>query len=299
MKLKKYIMVLSLLFVVLMFASCTQTAYTQSNNIIEPGEVKNEIGKAQIIVVDARSKEDYDKGHIKGAIHLEPSELSTTRPVLGKLRSKEDIEKVLSSKGVSNESILFVYDNNGGVNASRVWWTLKGFGHEQIKVINKGEKGLLEEKIEVSLEVPTLAKTTYVAADFNDGMIVELEEMKIITSDENSQVRIIDVRSTAEYDEGAIPKAILYPHTKNLYTDGAFKSGKNIYLSYNDFGLDKDDPIILYCKTSFRATQTAVLLEEAGFTNVKVYDGAWEEWSKDMPQEKKEEKQVTTTQDAS
>jgi thiosulfate/3-mercaptopyruvate sulfurtransferase len=292
-------MILSILFVALVFASCTKTEYTESNNIIEPSEVKNEIGKANVIIVDARSKEDYDKGHIKGAIHLEASELSTTRPIPGMLRSKADIEKVLSNKGISNDAILYVYDNNDGVFASRVWWTLKGYGHENIKVINKGEKGLIEAKVELSLEATSLPKTSYSAKDFQENKVVNLEEMKKITSDEKSKTCIIDVRSTAEFDEGAIPKAILYPHTKNIYTDGAFKSTRNIYLSYNELGLKREDLIILYCKTSFRATQTALLLEEAGFTNVKVYDGAWEEWSKEFPTEKQVEKPVTTTQDGS
>lgn len=298
-KQKKYLMVLSILFVALMLVSCVKTDYSGSSNIIEPSEVKTEIGKENVIIIDARSLEDYNKGHIKGAVHLEPSELSTTRPVPGMLRSKEDIEKVLSQKGISNDSILYVYDNNGGVFASRVWWTLKGHGHENIKVINNGEKGLVSENIELSLEVPSLPETSYSATDFSESMIVDLEEMKKITSDENSQAKIIDVRSTAEFDEGAIPKATLYPHTKNLYTDGAFKSARNIYLSYNELGLDKDDEIILYCKTSYRATQTALLLKEAGYTNVKVYDGAWEEWSKEFPvdkvEQKQEEQQVTIT----
>lgn len=300
-KQKKYLMVLSILFVALMFVSCVKTDYSGSQSIIEPSEVKNEIGKENVIIVDARSAEDYSKGHIKGAIHLEPSELTTTRPIPGMLRSKDDIEKVLSSKGIANNSILYVYDNNGGIYASRVWWTLKGYGHENIKVINNGEKGLVSEKVELSLEVTELPETSYSATDFSESMIVDLEEMKKMTSDENSQAKIIDVRSTAEFDEGAIPKAILYPHTKNLYTDGAFKSAKNIYLSYNDIGLERDDLIILYCKTSFRATQTALLLQEAGYTNVKVYDGAWEEWSKEFPVEKEEqqEKEQVTITDAS
>jgi thiosulfate/3-mercaptopyruvate sulfurtransferase len=55
-------------------------------------------------------------------------------------------------------------------------------------------------------------------------------------------------------------------------------SSRDIGLFYKDLGLEKDETIILYCKTSFRATQTAALLQEAGYKNVKVYDGAWLEW---------------------
>ncbi|GKT30917.1 hypothetical protein ADUPG1_001750, partial [Aduncisulcus paluster] len=72
-------------------------------------------------------------------------------------------------------------------------------------------------------------------------------------------------------------------------------SGRTIELNYKDLGFDKDDEIILYCKSSFRAAQTAVLLEEAGYSNVKVYDGAWLEWSSQgMPSEEKTPEVVPT-----
>lgn len=292
---KKYSIVFSIMLLFVFLAGCTKTTYEGSANIIEPKELGNQLGKAGVVVIDARAKEDYDKGHLTGAVSLMPSELSTVEPVPGMLLPKEDIEKILSSKGISNDSVLYIYDNNGGVNAARVWWTLKVYGHENVKVVNHGENGIVLAGLKLSMDVPELPAAQYSAKEANTEMIVALDEMKSISADENSTVRIIDVRSNAEYDEGAIPHALLYPHTKNLYTDGSFKSARNIYLSYKGFGLNKEDEIVLYCKTSFRAAQTALLLEEAGFTNVRIYDGAWAEWSMgNMPSKAKEEKAVTS-----
>ena len=98
--------------------------------------------------------------------------------------------------------------------------------------------------------------------------------------------------------QGVCSFAINY--TENLYKDGAFKSKRTIELNYKDLGLNKDDEIILYCKSSFRATQTAALLMEAGFEKVKVYDGAWLEWqNQGMPKKESAPKVVPTEQDAS
>jgi thiosulfate/3-mercaptopyruvate sulfurtransferase len=55
-------------------------------------------------------------------------------------------------------------------------------------------------------------------------------------------------------------------------------SSRDLGLFYKEAGIEKDDLIIIYCKSSFRATQTAALLQEAGYENLKVYDGAWLEW---------------------
>lgn len=288
-----------LIVFVLLFTACNSTSYKGSDGIVEPSEVAESMDNSQVIVIDARSPEDYAKGHLQGAICLTAGELTIADPVKGMLAPKEQIEKVLSEKGISNDSILYIYDNNKGVYASRLWWALKVYGHDQVKVINNGQKGLELANLPMTLDVPDLPATTYQAKDADLSMIATKEDVIKVTESDNSDVKIVDVRSQAEFDEGAIPGAILYPHTKNLYSDGTFKSARDTYLFYKDLGMEKDDPIILYCKSSFRATQTVLVLEEAGYTDVKVYDGAWLEWSAgDMPTEK-EEKKTPSVQDAS
>ncbi len=277
-----------LIVFVLLFTSCNSTSYKGSNDIVEPSEVSDGMSNNQVIVIDARSQEDYAKGHVQGAICLTADELTISDPVKGMLAPKEQIEKVLSEKGISNDSILYIYDNSKGVYASRVWWALKVYGHDQVKVVNNGQQGLELAKLPMTLDVPDLPATTYQAKDANLNMIATKEDVRKIAENDKSKEIIVDVRSQAEYDEGAIPGAILYPHTKNLYSDGTFKSARDTNLFYKDLGLEKDDTIILYCKSSFRATQTALVLKEAGYKNVKVYDGAWLEWSAgDMPTKKR------------
>ena len=41
-----------------------------------------------------------------------------------------------------------------------------------------------------------------------------------------------------------------------------------------------DDSIVMFCKSSIRAANTYVALYNAGYRNIKIYDGAWLEWSK-------------------
>ena len=39
--------------------------------------------------------------------------------------------------------------------------------------------------------------------------------------------------------------------------------------------LDPDKETIVYCQSGIRASETATVLQELGFTNVKVYDSSW------------------------
>ncbi len=290
----KRVMSLTLvLTIVFALTACNVTEYEESNNIIEVSELKNLLSDSKTIVIDTRSEEDYSKGHLKGAINLPTSLLTIADPVNGVIAPQEVVEEVLSSHGISVDSNVYIYDNTGGVYASRVWWVLKVYGHETVKVINGGEEAILLGKLELSADKTTLDTTTYLAKAVDTSMIATIDDVKAVV-DGNVEACILDVRSQAEFDEGAIPTAVLYPHTKNLYTDGTFKSARDIGLNYNDLGIKKDEEVILYCKSSFRATQTVILLKEAGYENVRIYDGAWLEWSvKDMPKEEKTEEIVT------
>lgn len=272
------------LFIMLTLSACgIDTTYPGTMNVVEASKVGEEyLSSPKVIVIDARGQEAYDKGHLKDAIQLSPAELVVDTPVPNTLAGKDQVEEVLSDKGISNDSIVYIYDENGGVNAGRVWWTLKVYGHENVMIVNGGASALVNEGLEITKEVPAATKSKYVAKEANQSMMVTFEEVKAQAESPTENVKILDVRSVAEYEAGFIPGALLYPHTKNLYQDGTFMSSRDIGLFYKDLGLEKDDTIILYCKTSFRATQTAALLQEAGYENVKVYDGAWLEWESKM-----------------
>jgi len=260
--------------------ACTvDTKYPGTQNVIEASQVGKEyLAGGKVIVIDAREAEAYAKGHLKGAINLTPAELSVGTPVPGLLAPKSQIESVLSAKGISNDSIIYVYDDNGGVYSGRVWWVLKVYGHENVMMVNGGSKALVKEKLELSADATVLPATTYVAEEADTSMIATFEEVKSLSETPVEGTILVDVRSQAEYDAGFIPTAVLYPHTRNLYSDGTFMSSRDLSLFYKDAGITKDETLILYCKTSFRATQAAALLQEAGYTKIKIYDGAWVEW---------------------
>ncbi|MDD2534140.1 MAG: rhodanese-like domain-containing protein [Eubacteriales bacterium] len=269
-----------ILIVVLLLATvaCNQTAYTSSANIIEASDLTALMQNPDTVVIDARSAEDYAKGHLTGSICLTPDLLSVNEPVPNLIAPADQVAAVLGEHGIGNQTTVLIYDNNQGVSAGRIWWVLKTYGHAQVKVVNNGEKAILKAGLPMTQDVSPVTAVTYNVGTLNDAIYATQAEV-IAAIEGTTPAVILDVRSAEEFAEGAIPAARLYPHTKNLYTDGSFKSSQNIWLDYHDLGLNRDDAIILYCKTSFRASQTMLLLTDTGFTNVQVYDGAWVEWS--------------------
>ncbi len=285
---------------VLVFVACSAndvpTDYVDSNNVIEAGQLQDMLSDSKTVVIDARSLEDYNKGHLKGAISLPVSEVTISEPVKGMIAPKAQVEKVLSKRGIENDSNVYIYDNKNGIYASRLWWVLKVYGHESVKVINGGDVAIVKELGTAGLtaEATVLSPSAYKAKDADLSTYASIEDILAVVEDENSAVRIIDARSAAENAEGSIPGAVLYPHTQNTNEDGTFKSPWEIYLDYEDKGFEREDEIYVFCKSSVRAAQTLLLLQGAGYENVKIYDGGWIEWSeKDVPKVEKIEEKVT------
>jgi thiosulfate/3-mercaptopyruvate sulfurtransferase len=300
LNMKKSLSILTLLLMVsmLVVGCVNDTSYSGTMNIVDASQVKSTYG--DVVMIDARGQEAYDKGHFENALCLAPSDLVVDKPVKATLAPKAKVERVLSKLGIKNEDTLYIYDDNGGVNAGRVWWTLKVYGHENVLIVNGGTDALLKSGLQATKALPEITESDYSAKEADMTLIASYDEVKAVSEDENSIVKIIDVRSIAEYEVGNIPGAILYPHTNNLYKDGTFKSARDTYLFYSDKGIKRDDPLILYCKSSFRATQAVAVLQEAGYENVKIYDGAWLEWSsKGGPTESQTEKAPITVQDGS
>lgn len=284
-RLKLSLSVVMILVMVFTTACAVDTTYPGTMNVVEVDKViKDSANDSNVIIVDARSKEAYDKGHLADAINISIEEMVVETTVPNMLPSKPEFEQLMSRKGIANDSIVYVYDDNEGIFAARLWWTMKVYGHENVMIINGGSKSLVKSvgTSGLSAETVSLSETQYSAKEPNLSMVVDLEEMKSIVDSPKDHVKILDVRSTAEYAEGFIPGAVLYPHTQNLYKDGTFMSSRDLSLFYQDAGFEKDDTIIVYCKTSVRASQTVALLQEAGYKNLRVYDGAWLEWSSNV-----------------
>lgn len=278
MKLKKLSLVLVVFVLVTALIACNNTSYEGNMNIVEASEVAKVYESGDVIIIDARGEEAYAESHLLNAICLAPSELVVDKPVAATVAPKAKVERVLGSNGITADDTVYIYDDAGGVYASRVWWTMKLYGHENVKVINGGFDALVKEKLTGTKDVPENPAATYVGKEANAEMLADFDAVTAITETEDSDVVIVDTRSRAEFDAGRIPGAVLYPHSNNLYKDGTFMSSRDLELFYKDKGLTLDTPMVLYCKSSFRATQAYLLLKEAGFEDVKVYDGAWIEW---------------------
>ncbi len=98
----------------------------------------------------------------------------------------------------------------------------------------------------------------------------------IYTSDD---IFIIDVRTAAEYDAGAVPGAVNIPRGVLEFRIGEEET-------WNSAGKnppDKDDRVFVYCSSGSRGALSAKALMQLGYENVKSVKGGWEAWHEAYP----------------
>lgn len=275
----KVLLLLLVVSLILPAAGCSSAnAADEGKYIIEAKQAADYIGKDGAVIVDMQKPEDYAKAHLKGAVNITLAELVVNTPVSNMLAPKSQIENVLGSKGISNDSNVIIYDNNKNMEAARMWWTLRIYGHENVMVVSGGFNALQAAKLEMTAEKPAVTAAKYTAKDPDKTMIATFDEVKAQVEQPQKDTVLLDTRSQKEYDEGAIPGAILLDFTRNNYKDGTYKKMQDIKIQYIENGITPEKNIIMYCKTSVRAAQTYLALYNAGYRNMKVYDGAWLEW---------------------
>ena len=63
------------------FAGCAaKSTYENGTNIVEASEVAALMEQGNVVVIDARTAEEYAKGHLEGSVHLDPAELTISEP---------------------------------------------------------------------------------------------------------------------------------------------------------------------------------------------------------------------------
>ncbi len=244
----------------------------------------------------AESDEDvllYDQGHIPGAVKIDwHTELND--PVVRDYVGKEGFEKLLSEKGIANDTTVVFYGDKNNWWATYAFWVFKLFGHPDVRIMNGGRQKWIDEGREVTREVPNYPPTEYTAPERQDEPIRAFRNDVLEHIEANGA--LVDVRSPAEYSGellhmadypqegslrgGHIPGASNVPWSRAVQEDGTFKPADELRAIYEkEQGLSSDEDVISYCRIGERSSHSwFVLTYLLGYPRVRNYDGSWTEW---------------------
>ncbi|MEX2287102.1 MAG: rhodanese-like domain-containing protein, partial [Planctomycetaceae bacterium] len=212
-------------------------------------------------ILDARSKENYDMGHIPGAFHVNVDDWKKQALAKGGLQNADAWSKKLGDMSITRWSQVVVYSDKPA-DAARIWWTIKYLGVRDVSLLDGGWDHWLKEGGAMSNDPPQL-KPQYAPVQFQKQRLADIEDLK--TSYQSKTVSVVDARSQSEYDSGRIPGAVRLEWSDLLTDDGRFKPRDEMRKLFADRGIVEGKTAITYCQSGGRASLDAFALELAGF----------------------------------
>jgi thiosulfate/3-mercaptopyruvate sulfurtransferase len=268
--------------------------YANPDVLVTTEWVAQHLDDANVRIVE--SDEDvllYDVGHIPGAIKIDwATELNDQ--VRRDYLDKAGFERLLSQKGISNDTLVVLYGDRYNWWACYAFWVFQLFGHNQVVVMDGGRAKWVAEERPMERKVPRYPPTRYKAKERADFRIRAFRDQ--VLDHVRQGLPLVDVRSPGEYTgellhmadypqegtlrSGHIPKAKNIPWRRAVAEDGTFKSVDELRTIYEkEQGLSPDQNIIAYCRIGERSSHTwFVLTYLLGYPNVRNYDGSWTEW---------------------
>lgn len=282
---KKTVLAIVIAAVLVIAAGCVNYDFEQTGQYIVTAKTALDMAKEGVIIVDAQSAEDYAAQHVERAVSIPMSALIINEPYDNMLPEAAQVEEVMGGAGITENDTILVYDNSANMQAARIQWTLNIYGNFNVRVVSGGLEALKKAGAAVSTEAAVLPEAEYKTGDRQKTLIVSLDYIKAKLNNPEEGLVIIDTRTDEEFAEGTIPGSQHINYIWNNYPSGEYKSPMDIQSTYLGKAVYPDMKLIIFCKTSVRAAQTYTALKDAGYKDVRIYDGAWLEYSdKEKPQ---------------
>jgi thiosulfate/3-mercaptopyruvate sulfurtransferase len=228
---------------------------------------------------------EYDAGHIPGAAFAdlvdglaEPDdELNFTFP------SPERFAAGMSALGVEDGTPVVVYDRNGMMWATRLWWLLRAYGFDDAAVLDGGFDAWVAEGRPVTTEPPAPREARFTARPRPEVM-ASLDEVA------DGPACLLNALSPAVFrgEENRYGRAGRIPGSVNVYAHSIVDPQTHRLLPLPDLrerfaavGALDGERVVAYCGGGISATLDAFALSLLGARDVAVYDGSMAEWIAD------------------
>jgi|YelNatPaOPRAMG01_1025707.scaffolds.fasta_scaffold31967_3 thiosulfate/3-mercaptopyruvate sulfurtransferase len=282
--------------------------------LVSTAWLNSNLGTIDLVVIDVRNPDLYNAGHIPGAINF-PAYLWYVNPPFGsvvpwmEMPPQDYLFELIGNASITSNSLVVVVGSTSGplvpmplalygiADATRVAITLLYAGVENVALLDGGYDKWVHDGYSTETTPNTPTPTTY------SGTIKSMVVSKQYVASKIGQSIIVDSRDAEVYlgfiqepwaaRPGHIPTARSFP-TPWLWDLNLNATGTGlVYATYKDVdivgnfancivGTNKSKEIIVYCGVGgYASTMYFVLSEVLNYTNVKIYDGAAQEWTSD------------------
>jgi thiosulfate/3-mercaptopyruvate sulfurtransferase len=276
-------------------------------------------GREPPLVLDVRWRlggppgiDSYRAGHLPGAVYVDlDSDLSGPPGAGGRhpLPAPADFGAAMRRAGVRAGHPVVAYDDGDSTIAARAWWTLRYFGHDQVRVLDGGFRAWAAAGHPVTVDEPSVAAGDFTAVPGHLPVLDVAGAAALARSgvllDARAGERYRGETEPVDPAAGHIPGALSAPTAANVGADGRFLAAAELRDRFSGLGIAADPPgdsgrpggsgppggpgrpgpsavpaVGAYCGSGVTAAHEVLALALAGIP-ASLYVGSWSGWTAD------------------
>jgi thiosulfate/3-mercaptopyruvate sulfurtransferase len=266
-----------------------------SRNFCTTAELAAALGDADLGVIDASwhlpntgriGAAEFRYSHIPGAVFFDIDTIADLDQGLPHMLPKpEALAKEMGALGLGDRMRFVVYDALGLFAAARVWWTLRAYGVEGIRVLDGGLPKWIKEGRPLQSGEAHPAPRVFTPR-LDKSFVASLEDVREALATGSAQV--VDARPPDRFRGeapeprpgltcGHMPGSLNLPFVE-IVEHGRLKPPEALKAAFAAHNVDLGKPIITTCGSGVTAAILALAVEEAGGKVEGLYDGSWAEW---------------------
>ncbi len=243
---------------------------------------KPEMGE-KFIVLDARARKAFDESRVRGARWVDAAAWAKA------FKDGKDTEgwsARIGNLGVNADSRVVVYDDHSFMEAARIWWILRYWSVEDVRLLNGNWTTWKKTGLPVETGKPGQASAVPFAAKPRSKRLAT--KALLLASLQDRSLQIVDARSEGEFcgvDKLKNKRAGAIPGAKHLeWIDlidketQRFKTPDQLRKLFAKAEIKLDKPTATHCQGGGRASVMAFGMELMGADTVANYYASWGEW---------------------
>ena len=238
-------------------------------------------------------------GHIPGARLVLYKFVRGDRLIAGKvvkhmITPSDKFEALMQQAGINKDSHIVITTNAEEsfdlTMASRMYWQVKYYGHDNVSLLNGGTAQWLIENHEISTSLEKHSVGNWIAQQEREDLFADSEDVHTASSDDATQ--LVDVRPLGQYlgtyksgkanTKGHIPSAKVFPIdlVSSRSMPVKFSPINELRQLANALGINDQQALITYCNSGHMASGGWFVFHEIlGNNQVKLYDGSMHQWT--------------------
>lgn len=261
--------------------------FTRPEMLVDPSWVAEHLNDNNLRIVDCDPPDQYRRVHIMNAVTHHGDNYFKNPDDPRFVMEPDQFAAVMARMGIGDETEVVTYDASGSINAARLWWCLKYYGHADVRVLDGGWNRWLKEGRPMTMAAPKVSAGPFTPR--RDESVRSSAEY-IMENMSRPDVVILDVRSDGEWEgtnnrgnkrAGHMPGAVHCEWLNNTTRDEAnfLKPAADLRAQFEALGVTPDKEVITVCQGGIRAAQAMWTLKLLGYDRVRDYDGSFRDWA--------------------